>query len=65
MSLSLSDQVKIMKAGFRIFRIDLIRKEIREANSPGGWKVHSTYKSKVSMLGAWNQLMQDERNISG
>ena len=65
MSLSITDQAKVMKAGFRIFRVDPIRKQITEAKSPGGWGPHSNYKTKVELHCAWNKLMQEDKNIAG
>jgi hypothetical protein len=65
MSLSLGDQVKVLNAGFRIFRFDLIRKQITEAKSAGGWAPYGNYKTKNALLKVWAELMQDEKNISG
>lgn len=65
MSMGISDQFKFMKAGFRIFRMDPIRKEIREAKSAGGWRVYATYSTKKAMTQDWNRLMDEDRNIAG
>lgn len=56
------DRRKLLKAGFRIFRMLTLHKTITECID-GEWHKHGSYKSKAEMLRAWNELMKDEKNI--
>ena len=50
------DRMKLMKAGFRIFRQHEYEKRITECTDKGGWKLHAQYSTKAAMNRAWKEL---------
>lgn len=60
-----ADQVKLLNAGFRLFRQDVTRLVITEATRAGGWSVHSRHESIAAGSRAWKELMKDPKNIHG
>jgi hypothetical protein len=59
------DRIKLMKAGFSIFRLFLPTKTITKCSdvSLTGWTKVGTYKTKAECQRAWDELMKDEKNI--
>ena len=65
--MSIDDQNKLKKAGFKIIRKDdYPSPRIKESTgSNGGWKTHSTYPSKAARDRVFKQLLQDDKVIEG
>jgi len=65
MALSLQDQRKVLAAGFRIFRLELLDKKIKVADSPGRWKTWANCGTKKLCNVNWKFLMSNDKYISG
>lgn len=55
--------VKLLNAGFRVFRIHLANKTISECSDFGKWKKHGAYKTQAELRRAWDELMKKPKNI--
>lgn len=56
-----SDRSKLIKAGFRILRVN--GTQIREMTSSGGWRLVSSHASHTATIRALIQLRQDDKTI--
>jgi len=54
---------KLLKAGFKIFRLREREKSIWE-NISGGWSLYGHYNSQAEAKRTFSELMKDEKNIS-
>ncbi|MCP4702476.1 MAG: ParB N-terminal domain-containing protein [Gammaproteobacteria bacterium] len=60
------DRIKVLNAGFRIFRLEQVRKKIREMTPAGNWKDYgSPYSSKKAANEALRLLLENDRCIQG
>lgn len=53
----------LLAAGYRIYRLDLERKQVRYCKSPGGWGVCGAYLTKSASQRAFYELLKDEKNL--
>lgn len=65
MSMAAREQRIILKAGFSIYRLNLVGKSIWRCKSPGGWTIHSRHETQAATNRAWKELMKDKTRISG
>jgi hypothetical protein len=63
--MKMREQSILLRAGFRLFRLELDFCRIRECKSAGGWGLHCNHKSKAATQRAWNELMKDDKNLEG
>jgi hypothetical protein len=62
----LDDQLKLIKAGYRIFRKDEHTLRIKEAAGKGcGWRNFGKFNSKAELNRAYVELMKNEKHIEG
>ena len=63
--MKMREQQILLRAGFRIFRMEEAAMRIRECKGAGAWCIQSNHKSKAGMRRAWAELMKDEKNMEG
>jgi ParB family chromosome partitioning protein len=61
--LSGSCRVKLLNAGFRLFRASEHNKEIRELAPTGGWKLVSRHTTKKAMNEAMDEILKDPMSV--
>jgi hypothetical protein len=54
---------KILKAGFRIYRLNLNNKTITQCAGFGRWNRFKICTSKAETQRIWDKLMEDPQNI--
>ena len=54
---------KILNAGFRIYRVNIIQKTITQCAGFGRWNRYKTFKTQAETKRAWDDLMKDPKNI--
>ena len=59
LNLSGSCSIKLLRAGFRIFRSDEREKIIKELTDSGGWRLVDKFKTKKAMTDAMKRLLAD------
>lgn len=59
------DVAKVMKAGFRVFRLSIDGLTITEASGGSGWKIHCRYFFKAQGKRAFTELMKLPTNLEG
>ena len=59
------DVVKVMNAGFRVFRLSIDCLTITEASGGSGWRRHGQYPTKAAGKRAFLELMKDTKNLEG
>ncbi|MBI9092595.1 MAG: ParB/RepB/Spo0J family partition protein [Desulfobacterium sp.] len=59
LNLSGSCSIKLLNAGFRIFRTEEREKKIKELTNSGGWKLVDKFKTKKAMNDAMKELLAD------
>lgn len=55
----------LLKAGFKLYRCNLIGKSIWKCKSPGGWTLVSRHETQAATQRAWKELLKDEKNLAG
>lgn len=63
MAMTLSDQKKLIDAGYTIFRLELERKLIKTSRTPGSWRKYGEYRTKRDCQSRWNFLMMNNKYI--
>jgi len=63
LNLSGACSVKLLRAGFRIFRTQEYAKAIKELTNNGGWKLVSRHKTKKAMNEAMAEVLQDPMSV--
>lgn len=53
----------ILAAGYRIWRLDLTRNQIRYCKSTGGWGVFRTFETQTATKRAFDELLKDEKHL--
>lgn len=53
----------LLTAGYKIYRLDLIRNQIRYCKSPGGWGICGTFETQTATKRAFDELLKNERNL--
>jgi hypothetical protein len=59
------EQAILLKAGYHLFRCDLVGKRIWTAKSVGGWALHAKHEKQIETKRAWNEIMKDQKNLAG
>lgn len=63
--IGMSKEHKLIRAGFRLFRLDFENVRIKIASRPGAWATFEKFPSKAAMIRRWAELMKEEKNIEG
>ena len=58
------DLKKLRDAGFRVFRMRLVKKTIYENTGPGIWKPTRTIMDKDELFEVWNELLKNPKHIA-
>jgi len=58
-----SNTSKLLDAGFRVFRLNVIDKKITECKGFGRWVKTASYRNKAELMRAWNMLMKNPKHI--
>lgn len=65
MAMSISDQSKVLAAGFVLYRVELGGKKIKIARKPGSWETYGEYRTQRECKLKWAFLMTNSLYISG
>ena len=63
MAISMSDQRKLLAAGFVLFRLELREKKIKVTRTPGCWRTYQNYQTRAGCQRAWRVLMANDLYI--
>ncbi len=63
--MKMHDVHKVNAAGFKVFKIDVVKKAIYENTGHGSWKLFGKYSTKVETERNWKVLMDHPKCIAG
>jgi len=64
MAISMSDQRKLLTAGFVLLRLELRDKKIKITRTPGTWRTYKKYPTQKACKDAWDFLMINDKAVS-
>ncbi len=63
--MKMGDVLKVQAAGFKVFKIDVVKKAIYENTGHGSWKLFDKYGTKAETERNWKVLMDHPKCIAG